>query len=246
MQYHHRKPSIGANERAYRLTWEIVSDNLNAFRRSGGRDCEAAGTCLAAFNDYASRTASRHRSGRLSLAIEYRDTDDNDPGLTAPPVIERGSHKLTYSIAYGQDIPSFFNSQRGRIDWTLNFDGAHTTRNITATPQPRTPAASVTVGPTTQILPPPSTRYSVAAMLTQPLWRGLTLPISVVWRKREQWLPGTSPVLIISPPPPAGADTHTRPYPTNERTIEVHIGIRYQLPSFTPRNVPKPKECCCR
>jgi hypothetical protein len=245
VQYHHRKPSIGARERAYRLTWEIGSDNLNAFRRGGGRDCEPAGTCLAAFSDYASRTARRHRSGRVSLAIEYRDTDDNDPGLTAPPVIERGSHKLTYSVAYGQEIPSLFGAPRGRIDWTLNFDGAHSTRNITATPQSRAPAASLTIGPTTQFLPPSSTR-SFAVMLTQPLWRGVTLPLSVVRVERKLWLPGTLPALTISPPPPAGADTHTRPYPTNERTIEVLIGIRWVLPSFTPRNAPKPKECCCR
>jgi hypothetical protein len=239
VQYHHRKPAIGANERAYRLTWEIGSDNLNAFRRNGGRNCEAAGTCLAAFGDYAARTAARHRSGRLSLAIEYRDTDDNDPGLTAPPVIERGSHKLTYSVAYGQEIPSFFSGQRGRIDWTLNFDGKSTTRNLTATPQLRDVAASATIGPAPQIIPPSTTRWSAAGMLTQPLWRGVSLPLSVVWLDREQWLPGTFPPLAISPPP-AGPGTQTRPYRTHEREFEVHVGIRY-VPQ--PR---QPRECCCR
>jgi len=238
VQYHHRKPPIGARERAYRLTWEIGSDNLNAFRRNGGRNCEADGTCLAAFSDYAARTAARHRSGRVSLAIEYRDTDDNDPGLTAPPVIEKGSHKLTYSVAYGQEIPSFLSGQRGRIDWTLNFDGKSKTRKLTTTTDSRDVATSATIGPTTQILPPSTTRWSAAAMLTQPLWRGVTLPLSVVWLDQERWLPGTFPPLTISPPP-VGPDTHTTPFRTHERTFEVHIGIRY-VPQ--PR---QPAKCCC-
>jgi len=232
--YHHRKPDVGPKERGARITWEIGSDNINTFRREEGRDCESRGGCVAAMTDYATRTTKAHRSGRLSLGIEYRATSENDPTAIAPAISEIPTHSITYMATYGREITSFATGRQGRIDLALTYDGRRFSRDIVTTEQ----SARVRRAPNEpQFLPPSFTRFSAATTLTQPLSDSFSVPLAVVWSDREEWFPGTSTV-IISPPP---RDAHTVPYKTHRHQFEFHAGIRYQVPPF-----PRPAKCCCR
>ena len=241
--YHHRKPEVGPQESGYRVTWEISTDNINSFRRNGGRDCEAQGTCLAAFNDYANRTAGTHSNGRLALAIEYHTTLANDTGSASPPTTETGARELTFSAAYGREIASFISGKQGRFDFAVSYNAKHSKQIVfpsaaTTAPQlARTGHAEFGSGAETQLLPQPTTRFSTTATATQPIGNGVSIPFSVGWSDQEQWLPGTES-------PNRAGNGHARPFSTNKRGFEAHLGIRYQ-PSFSKPSQP-PRECCCK
>lgn len=241
--YHHRKPEVGPRERGYRVTWEIGADNLNGFRRNGGRDCESQGTCLAAFSDYANRTASRHTKWQLALAMEFHDTLTNviPEVITAPPTTEKSAHELTLSAAYGREIASFAGVNQGRFDFAVSYDAKRS--NITAFPaattNPQAARALATFSAQTQLIPPPITRFSATATVTQPIGAGVSILFSIGWKDVADWIPATyGPT--ASPQPPSG-----KPRPRNLRGFEVRLGIRYQ-PSFSRPSPPSPKECCCR
>jgi hypothetical protein len=245
--YRQRKQVVGPRERRYRLTWEIQTDNINSFRRAEGRDCEAKGNCLTAFNDYTSRTAAEHRTGRLALAIEYHSTAKNDPHLTVNPFVEEKATRLTYSVTYGQEITSFVSGKQGRIDFTLDYDGKSTTHQV----QTQFPARFVgsAYGEGTlpsQSLPASTTRLAAAATISQPITDRLSVPLSFVWTDRDEWLPGTStPPLPISPSP--GGNGRTQPFRSDQRKLVVHLGVIYRLPAFSrPSPSSTPSACCCR
>jgi hypothetical protein len=241
--YHQRKQIVGPVERGYRLTWEIQTDNLNSFRGAEGRDCETKDNCLAAFNDYTTRTAAEHRTGRLALAIEYHSTAKNDPRLTVNPFVEEKSTKLTYSVAYGQEVTSFASGKQARIDFTLDYDGKNTTHGTTVTSLRVARAAFGEISP--QSLPASTTRLSAASTITQPISDRLSALLSVVWTDRAEWLPGTSspPSPIISPSPIGNGKT--QPFSTDQRKVVVHIGLLVHLPSLSRPSHPSPG-CCCR
>jgi hypothetical protein len=245
---HYRKPKVGQRESGYRLTWEIGTDNINSFRRGAGRDCEAQGTCLAAFNDYTSRTAAAHNTSRLSLSIEFHRIEPNNPALTAPPVIQLGSHKLTYSAIYGHEFISLVTGKPARIDLALNYDGKNTTHTQSITGS-SLPHASVFLNvPPSQLLPPPITRYSAAATVTQPLFGGVSIPISVVWAEHTDWLPGTQlPPVNDSPQLPSlPGNGHTAPFSMTSRTVTFEVGLQFKIPSPRPSSRPTPQSCCCK
>jgi len=239
---HHRKPEVGANERELSVRWEIGTDNLNSFRRAEGADCEAHGTCLAAFSDYTRRTAAEHRSDHLALIAGYRKTDANDPGLTTPPATELAANGFTYSAAYGREITSAISGRRGRIDVGVSFDGKQHTHTTSVTePQSRTVATAVFAA---QLLPPPRTRYAAAATVTQPISDWLAGSLSLVHASREQSLPGNATVpLPISPVTPGNG--HTAPFSTTQSSTDVHVGITLLLPSFPRPSAKPPSGCCC-
>ena len=242
---HRRTPLIGAREREARLTWEIGSDNINSFRRAEGRDCEARGNCLTAFNDYVARRGKEHRSGRLALAVGYVATALNDPGLTTPAFAEQKSHKFTYTATYGQEITTLVTKKPSRFDITFAYDGQNKTHSVTPIASGFAVNAVKNVQLQQQLLPS-RTRFSTAATVTQPLTGGLSLPMSVVWKERTEWLPGTaSPPLPISPVVPGNG--HTDPFSTTTRGFEVHVGLLYTVPSFSPATTPPTpgKDCCC-
>jgi hypothetical protein len=242
--YRHRKPAVGPDERGARVTWEIGTDNINSFRRNGGAGCEAQGTCLAAFNDYATRTAARHRTGRLALAIEYHVTDTNMPPLTAPAVTQLSGHTLTWSAVYGQEITSIISGRKGRIDLALTYDGKHTAQNFRTSGLSNSRIAPLAFVAQSQLLPPATTRSSAVVTVTQPLWNGVSIPIAFEWKDELEWLPGTgSPQVSPAPPPGNG---HIQPFSKNNQGFNVRIGIRLQVPSFSRPSQPPSKECCCR
>lgn len=245
---HYRKPNVGQRESGFRLTWEIGTDNINSFRRAEGRDCEAQGTCLTAFNDYTSRTAGSHNTSRLSLAIEYHKTEQNTPALTAPPVIQLGAHKLTYSAVYGHEFTSFVTGKPARIDLALNYDGKNTTHTQSITGSSLPHASLFLNGQAPQLLPPSATRYSAAATVTQPLFGGVSIPISVVWSEHTEWLPGTEvPPVFVSPQLPfEPGKGHTEPFKTTTRKVEIHIGLQYKIPSPRPSSRSSSSNCCCK
>jgi hypothetical protein len=239
---HRRAPLVGANEREARLTWEIGNDNINSFRRAEGRDCEARGNCLTAFNDYVARRTKEHRSGRLSLAVGYVATSANDPGVATPAVVQPKSHKFTYSATYGQEIAALLTGKPTRFDITFQYDGQNKTHSVTP-PATIFAARAETIPP--QVLPPPRTRLSAAATVTQPLMNNLSLPMSVVWRDRTEWLPGTAlPPFTISPVTPGNG--RTEPFSTTDRGFEVHVGLLYHVPSFSRPPSPGKGCCCCK
>src|SRR5258707_10865477 len=71
---HRRAAIVGQNETSAGVTWEIGRENLGDFLRGDGRDCEANGTCLAAFSDYTSRVAQNPADSRLALSVAYTHT----------------------------------------------------------------------------------------------------------------------------------------------------------------------------
>jgi hypothetical protein len=238
-RYHYREPALGVRDRGYRITWEIGTDNLNSFRRHGGHGCEASGTCLIAFNDYAARTAARHRSDRLSLSIEYRATETNK-GVLTPPVVEVATHSINYAAAYGREMTSFLSGKQGRIDLAVSYDGKTAKPVFTSALAPaRISTNATSLAIPGQFLPPPTTRISAAVTMTQPLPGGLSGLLSVVWQDRVVWFPAMAPQLIS--PQVAGSEA----FRTNDRGAEIHVGIRYQAPSVSGPSLPLPKECCC-
>lgn len=248
--YHHRKPVVGPVERGIRATWEIGTDNINRFRRTEGRDCEARETCLAAFNDYTNRTVAENRSDRLVLAVEYHSTATSDPALTTPSTFVSGkSHKFTYSLDYGREITSIFSGRRGRIDFALDYDGKTRTQNVTtgdATTGMALAAMDVEPQVVPQVVPPSTTRWSAATTITQPMWGGISVLLSVVCADRVTWFPGPLlPPVVISPnlPPNRG-----EPFSTSQRTVVAHVGVRYMVPSVSRPSPPsRPcNTCCCR
>lgn len=248
---HIRKPKVGQRESGYRLTWEIGTDNINSFRSGDGRDCEVRGTCLATFSDYTSRTAAAHNTGRLSLAIEYHKTEPNKPTLTIPSVVQLGAHKLTYSAIYGHEFTSFTTGKPARIDFALNYDGKNTTRtqSITGSAALAHALLFLYLPSPAQSLPPSTTRYSAAATLTQPLFGGLFVPVSVVWAEHTDWLPGTklTPTFASPEVPYPPNNGHTEPFNTTTRNVEFHIGLEYKIPSPRPSSrPPSPSNCCCK
>lgn len=242
--YYHRNPLVGSQERGLVAKWEIGTNNINSFRRAEGRDCEAKGTCLAAFHDYTNRTAAEHRGGRLALAVEYRRTASSDPALTTPSAFVIGkSHSLKYSLDYGREISSFLSGRRGRIDFALDYDGKKRTQTVTTGGGlARAALAATAVEP--QVVPPPTTRWSGATTITQPVWGGVSMLLSLVWAERETWFQGPLlPPVVISPPLPA---ERGEPFSTTRRTVDVHVGVRYTVPSVSPLWPPsRPCGCCC-
>lgn len=242
-EYHHRKPLVGLQERGLIAKWEIGTDNINSFRRAEGRDCESKGTCLAAFHDYTNRTAAEHRSGRLALAIGYRRTASSDPALTTPSTFVIGkSHTFTYSLDYGREITSFLSGRQGRIDFALDYDGKARAQNVTIGGLARVAVAATGVEP--QEVPPSATRWSAATTITQPVWRGISFLLSVVWADGVTWFPGPLlPPEIVSPAlPPARGE----PFSTTHRTFDVHVGVRYIVPPVSRPSPPsRPCEKCC-
>jgi hypothetical protein len=240
-----RQATTGPNQRGVRVTWEIRTDNLNSFRRNEGRGCEAEGTCLAAFNDYANRTANGHNHGQFALAVEYLKIEANDPRLTEPPATELAAKTLTFSAVYGREITSFVSSQPGRFDFAVSYNAKETT-----TVRPVAPSTQHGIIPMiylnqqVQQLPPARTRLSVTATVTQPLWNGVSIPFAVAWKDDLVWVPGTGSPLVSPEQPPGNG--HLAPFSRHERRAEVDLGIRYQFPTFRRPPSPPKKECCCR
>jgi hypothetical protein len=238
-----RQPTTGPNQRGVRVTWEIRTDNLNTFRRIEGRDCEAQGTCLAAFNDYASRTANGHNHGQLALAVEYLKIEANDPRLTIPAT-ELAAKTLTFSAVYGREITSFVSSQPGRFDFAVSYNGKETTTVPQVAGSSHRIVPMMYLNQQVQHLPPARTRLAVTATLTQPLWNGVSIPFAVGWKDDVVWVPGTGSPLVSPEQPPGNG--HLAPFSRHERGAEVDLGIRYQFPSFRRPPSPPKKECCCR
>jgi hypothetical protein len=239
---HRRAALVGPSEREFLLTWEISTDNVNSFRRAEGRGCEERGTCLAAFTDYMTRRTREHRAGRLSLQVGYRLTAENDPGIALQPLQEAASHLFTYSATYGQEFTTLLTRKPARFELTFAYDGRVRTHTVTPPVGGLFNPRAAAVPP--QVLPSPRTR-SIAATITQPLMGNLFLPASIVYRNREEWLPGTSLApLPISPVTPGNGQTV--PFRTHESGFEIRVGVLYRAPSLSrPPSPPSGKDCCC-
>jgi hypothetical protein len=235
--YHHRNPLVGPKERGVRVTWEIGSDNINAFRRAEGGECETRGDCLAAFTEYAARTARTHRSGRLSLAVEYHVSSENSPAVN-PAVTEEPAHGVTYLATYGQEITSFLSGRQGRVDVALTYDGRKLGRNVTSSGVAGPTRVFFGVGGGPQLLQPSMTRYAAAGTITQPLPANLAALVSVVWAQHFESFPATTGG------PVSGAAQAPAPFITRRNEIGFHAGMQYKLPQWSlPQR--KPNCCCC-
>lgn len=244
-EYHHRNPMVGPEERGLIAKWEIGTNNINSFRRAEGRDCEAKGTCLAAFNDYTIRTAAEHRSDRLALAVAYHRTASSDPALTTPSTfVSKKSHRFTYSLDYGREITSFVSGRQGRIDFALDYDGKTRTHNVT-TASGSSRVAVTAIGVEPQLVPPSTDLWSAAITITQPVLSGLSFLFSVVGTDHVAWVPGPlPPPVTVSPSPPP---RRGEPFSTTRRNLGVNIGARFNFPSVSrPSPSSGPCTCCCR
>ncbi len=248
--YHHRATAVGPDERGFRVTWEIGTNNVNTFRDHEGRDCEARGDCLAAFTNFTARTAKRHRTGRLALAIQYGKTALNNAGTFT----EVPSNGFTYLATYGQAISGLMG-QPTRFDVSYTYDGKKATRTLTTG---GTGSALHRVSmylnlDSVSAIPPSSIHDSVAFTITQPVGGNFSVPVSVVRATHDDWLPGdcvtpvppianspvSSPIPDPGLQPKCGAAIHRRHSET-----EYHLSIRYQFPSL-PRPSLSPI-CCCK
>lgn len=241
--YHHRAAAVGPDEHGFRLTWEIGMDNLNTFRREEGRGCEARGDCLASFSDFTARTSKRHRTGRLSLAVQYGKTALNNGGTFT----EVATNGFTYLATYGQEISSF-TGQPARFDLAYTYDGKKTTRGFT-TGGAASSRVTTFVAQDGTVIPPSSIHDAIAFTITQPVARNLSVPVSVVRLKHDEWIPGSRcdlngpinvPISFPLPTPvPCTPPTH-RLFSKTEVVLAVH----YQVPPF-PRPAQNPA-CCCK
>jgi hypothetical protein len=234
--YHRRAAAVGPDERGFRLTWEIGTDNVNTFRAQEGRDCERRGDCLAAFTNFTARTAQSHHTGRLAVAAQYGKTALNDAGgFTEVP-----TSGFTYLATYGQDITSFM-SHPTRLDLSYTYDGTKTTHGfVVSGPQsvPRRSSPFAALDDTTIL--PSSVHDSIALTIT-PSIGSIQVPFSVVNVNHDDWFPagGLNPTPISFPYPVTTRSTHVR-----YRKKEVRAAIVFRLPS--PSHPPQNPACCCK
>jgi hypothetical protein len=235
--YHYQKALAGPRGRGARVTWEIGTNNVNTFRRREGRDCETKGTCYTALREYNDRIGKEHRTDRLALSVEYSNTSLNDvAGLTNPSIEEAPTYGFEYAATYGREVTSFVNGRQGRIDFTVIHNGGKTRKGFTTVASQRAaPLAGIVDA---QVLPPSMTRRSAALTFTQPLIDRLSMPVGIVVADHVDSFPGITPVIS-----PAGKGAV--PFTTHRRTVEVHVGLRYQVPQVSSPS-PSAKPCCCK
>jgi hypothetical protein len=234
--YRRRGAAVGPDERGFRVTWEIGTDNVNTFRDHEGRDCETRGDCLAAFTNFTARTSKTPQIGRLSIAAQYGKTALNDAG-TFTEVPTAG---FTYLATYGQDLPSF-TGKPTRIDLSYTFDGTKATHGFTTTGLsiPRRGAPLSALDNTT--IPPSSVHDSLAVTITPALGSNLSVPISVASVNHDDWFPagGLNPTPVSFPYPVTTQATHVR-----YRRKVVYVTVIYRVPSFS--RPPQSPACCCK
>jgi hypothetical protein len=234
--YHHRAIDVGPDERGLRLTWEIGNENTNTFRSLEGRDCESRGDCLAAITNFAARTAKRHRTGRLALAIQYGKSALNNPSVGG--YSEAATNGLSYMATYGMEV-SGFTGQPTRFDIAYTYDGKKATHNFTTGNPVKMPLRGSTLAARDIAIPPSRIRDSAAFTITQPVARNLYVPVSVIIATHDDWLPPVSGFPISFPLPSSIPPRHLV-----HRETSVEAGIRFVLPAFRHPS-PNPA-CCCR
>lgn len=244
-QLHHRAVVVGPKERTFSLTWEIGGANISDFRRAEGRDCESRGTCLEAFNDYANRATSASGNGRLALTVAYHSREQSDPKINSPSLfVTDDSHALRYALAYGREVNAA--GKDGRIDLTFAYEQNGKTSSATLNGNiSNRRVIALDIPP--QILPASRTRLFAAVTLTRPITDSLSIPFSVIWTDKTEWLPGTSrPPIPISPP--FAGNGHTTPFSTDSHKTTFTVGLQYRTPPSRPDRPQKDsrEKCCCK
>jgi hypothetical protein len=242
----HRSDVVGPRERNVTLHWEIGADNLNTFRRDEGRDCEQTHSCLAALTAFGNRVERRRFDpGRIALSAGYhRSLSATPEQALLPPFTFEPGHWLSYSVTYGRTIEAMGADKPGAIDVTFNYRTHSTAAAAPPATTTRAPLASTLAEiPGTLHVPPPATRYSVAALVTQPVTRQLSVPVTIAYSSGTDYVatPGST---TVSPalPPRVVARPHSG--------FSVLAGLQYHVPSAprpSPPSPPKPQpqNCCC-
>jgi hypothetical protein len=160
------------------------------------------------------------------------------------PFVTPARNGLIWRATYGRPFASLLTGKDARLDFGIVFDGKTTKGGTTSTGTGESQFVVATAtAPPLQVVPAPHDRLTAAFTVSQSLSDRISVPLSLIWRDHEEWLPGTSVVVPfpISPPPGSG-NGHTTPFRTTRHDLEVRIGISYRIPSAPPPN----RCCCCR
>jgi hypothetical protein len=194
--YHYRSVLVGPDEYGVKATLELSSRNLRSFYKlyttctpdafrngpASGRTA-AASDCLAKLKQYAAPLAARDSGTRLSLSVEHRMTDARTYTLpdNLGTVQNDEATSTTATLVLGF-VPMARDTTTGRLDFTASFE------NVSGDPLR-------------------DNRFVASATYTQKINDMLSIPVSLVYANRDQYLSNV------------------------DEKLNAHFGIIYKLPT---------------
>ena len=131
--YDSRKNVVGPNEWTAKVTYELSSTNLNAFRRKYGTTCTetalaartTAAQCARLLQNFAGSDAVD--DDRLSFSLEYHRTNrrwiKGDPNLQGFEFGYARAHNFEYEVKYGRTLQGdSMGSSNGRVDLSFRYE----------------------------------------------------------------------------------------------------------------------------
>lgn len=168
--YHDRKDIVGPSTVSGKVTYEIGTRNLNAFRAEN-HDCEKATiaanavTCLAKLKAFA-KPGDVDSAPRLALSLEYQQSRAGRVDLSefhvTDPVTSPHSHSLIGTATYGRSITAAAGRD-GRIDVTASY------QNVSNDPTKKD-------------------RFVGSVTYTQKITDTMSLPFSLIYANHSQFL----------------------------------------------------------
>jgi hypothetical protein len=219
--YHLRRDIVGPREIGALVGWEYSRASLNDFLDREGRNCEP--NCTTALVRFAKRISGADRAPRISISAEFKRTQPSIPELPPEQALSlfmtTKQEGFLYAVRYGA-------GRERRFDLGLTYDSR---------PDPRSNLRTTSA---LRVVPPSRERFTATATLTQRISERFSMPISLVWSERSEWLPG--PCRYTAASPDIGPFCEPVVHKNKGRT-SFQVGIIYKFP---PSGRPSPCEDC--
>lgn len=195
--YHYRNELIGPDEYAGKATLEMSSRNLRSFYKlytnctpatfrniAASSKVAAAADCLSKLKAYAAPLAKKDSGTRLSFSLDYKKTNARSFALAdnAGTITNEASSSTIATLVLGfVPMGSDSGSTTGRLDFSASYE------NVSGDPLK-------------------NSRFVASATYTQKINDMLSIPVSLVFANKEQYLSNV-----------------------NEK-LNAHFGLVYKLP----------------
>lgn len=195
--YHYRNELVGPDEYAAKATLEMSSRNLRSFYKlyttctpqtfrniAAASRMATAADCLSKLKAYAAPLAKKDSGTRLSFSLDYKKTDARSFALAdnAGTISNESSSSTIATLVLGiVPMGSESGSTTGRLDFSASYE------NVTGDPLK-------------------NNRFVASATYTQKINDMLSIPVSLVYANKEQYLSNV-----------------------NEK-LNAHFGVLYKLP----------------
>ncbi len=195
--YHYRNELIGADEYSFKATFEAASGNLRAFykdhenctpaafdKMAAADRTAAAATCLIELRDFAAPFQAANAGRRLSFSVEHKMTDSRTvsrPDLSLN-VTSADSSSTIATLVLGYVPVVREDDRNGRVDLSASYE------NVSGDPAK-------------------DNRFVASVTYTQKINDSLSIPLSLIFANREQFLSNV------------------------DEKLNAHFGIVYKLPT---------------